>query len=707
MSNFDKNVFSDILQHMNWDFVHDNVDVEYIWTTLYTRLYDTLMIMCPFRKYKQREHVTPWINAVIYKAMRDRDACIKMFKRTGHERYLRVARQHRNHVNGLVRKAKSDYVQRQLIMNEKNPKKFWRVIKGLISPNTDCTANARFVDQDTKAYIERGSEANFLNDYFINIVRNLNIPDDDIAMDGIYNINNVFTFIDTMPTVEEVLNLIREIDINKSSCVDGINSNFCKVAMLSIPGVICDMMCKSLSTGVVPTSWTKGSINVIPKGGDLTDPENWRPITQTSVFAKILEKLVHKRLLNYLMDNNVLTDYQFGFLPGRSTQLAIFELIKQIYSAFNNKKLFGSICLDVSKAFDCINHVKLLGKLKSCGVAEDVLLWFKSYLSRTQIVCFNGDKSISRNVSTGIGQGTILGPLIFVFYINDVVKNIANLRINMYADDCLIYTIGNNWENMVPKLNDGLQCFENWCMRNSLRLNARKSKALVLGSTSKISSVNFENKFALNGQCLDYTGMYNYLGIILDQNMTLLPLLTRLKNSITGKIYSLVKIRDLITTKCALAIYKQTILPLFDYSGFVTLSCNVSDRMDLQTLQNNALRVSFNVRLRDRIAIKGMHNRANLLSLEQRRQVQVLCLMFIFKNRHQNVRRIYNRATRAANNFSFIRERYNCTKYRSSPYYKGSLLWDKLPPDAKRSLTLLEFKKYLKNVYKTYDVSMS
>ena len=288
-----------------------------------------------------------------------------------------------------------------------------------------------------------------------------------------------------------------------------------------------------------------------------------------------------------------------------------------------------------------------------------------------------------------------------------MMNNIANLRINMYADDCLIYTIGNNWELMSPKLHDGLKCFETWCVNNSLKLNARKSKALILGSSAKIPLLEPENRFTLNGHKLEFVKVYNYLGIMLDQNMSLLPLLSRLKNIIHSKIYSLVKIRDFITTKCALTIYKQTILPLFDYSGFVVISCNVSDRNDLQTLQNSALRVCYNVRLRDRVAVKGMHNRANLLSLEQRRQVQVLCLMFIYKTRHLDARRVYNRRTRAAVIFNFVRERYNCTKYRSSPYYKGSLLWDALPPDAKRCTTLIEFKKCLKNVYNTYNVLMS
>ena len=343
----------------------------------------------------------------------------------------------------------------------------------------------------------------------------------------------------------------------------------------------------------------------------------------------------------------------------------------------------------------------------SCGLSLNVLRWFKSYFTRTQSVKFNDQLSDILIVDTGIGQGTVLGPLVFVFYINDVVKNIADLRINMYADDCLIYTVGNNWDIMYPKIQNSLNGFQNWCLSNSLKLNAGKTKALVLGSPFKTSMVNQANTFFLDNEPVTFANVYNYLGIMLDKHMTLSFMLTKVKNVISRKIYELVNIRDLITIQCALTIYKQTILPLFDYSGFVMISCNVSNRNDLQTLQNNALRVCFNVKLRDRVSVNRMHDRANLLSLEQRRQIQLLCLMFIFKERHDNVRRVHNRRTRAAEIYSFVRERYNCIKYKNSPYYKGSILWDSLPVITRNSMSLLVFKNLLKNSYNLYCDKLS
>ena len=273
----------------------------------------------------------------------------------------------------------------------------------------------------------------------------------------------------------------------------------------------------------------------------------------------------------------------------------------------------------------------------------------------------------------------------------------------MYADDCLIYSVGNTWENMVPKIQEGLDCFQEWCKDNCLKLNVAKSKSLVIGTRYKLSSLDLNDRFTLNGVPLQHVSTYNYLGIVFDTNMTLTPLFAKVKKIVSNKIYILAKIRNQIDCNCAISIYKQTILPLLDYSGFMLISGNVSDRLDLQTLQNNALRICFNVRLRDRISIDRMHVRSNLLSLEQRRRKQLLNLMFIYKQRHFDIRRVHARNTRAANVYSFVRERYNNVKYKNSPYYKGSLLWDKLPVAARNCDIIVEYKKYLNNEYKIYD----
>ena len=503
---------------------------------------------------------------------------------------------------------------------------------------------------------------------------------------------------DDLITTGELESVIPNIDMTKGSSIPGISTFVCKDIMRHLPLEIVFLFNTSIRTGIFPTFWAKGTVTVIPKKGKLSDPSNWRPITQTPIFAKIFEKLIHRRLLNYFEENDILTPYQYGFRPGRSTQESIFDLIKVIYSGLNNKKLIATVCLDVCKAFDCINHDLLVHKLRKIGFSNGTISWFQSYLSRSQIVKFKDTFSEPLTVRSGIGQGTILGPLIFIFYINDIVCSTGCLKINMYADDCILFNSGNNWPRMSVNVQSELSNVYHWCQRNRLKLSETKSKVLLFGSIGKLKQVDYSYILKLGNTDLDFVPKYKYLGVSLDKHMNLTSLLSDVKRNVSGHLFKLRKLRSKITTFCAISIYKQTVLPLFDYAGYLLHSANVSDRNDLQVLQNDALRTCYNVRRRDRMSIKNLHVEAKLLSLDQRQIIQLLSLMFIHHQRH-NVRRPAPRATRNADRYKFHTERYNNVKYKNSPYFKGSELWDNLPRTTIDCENVFEFKRSLKKIY--------
>ena len=152
-----------------------------------------------------------------------------------------------------------------------------------------------------------------------------------------------------------------------SCCIDGLTSGICKDLLILRPSYFASIYQCSLSINVFPKAWSKGLVTVIPKSGDLSDPANWRPITQTPIFAKILEKIVYNRMINYFTENKKFSSYQYGLCKGKSTQQAIYDLTKYIYSNLNQKKIISSVCLDVAKAFDSINHDLLLYKLSKIG----------------------------------------------------------------------------------------------------------------------------------------------------------------------------------------------------------------------------------------------------------------------------------------------------------------------------------------------------
>ena len=615
-------------------------DPNIIWQHIYTTAIDILEIMCPYRRYKQRKFPSPWLTAEIYREIRNRSRIVKLFNYTRLNHHLILMRRQRNKVNSLIESAKRNYIINSLRQNTRNPKKFWRIINDMLKGTSTVCQTVQFIDPDTNDSIPEGTQADYLNSYYCNIAHRLGLSNDPNIdpetvndLQGMYgDVGNNFDLSEDEILVPEFEMVVADIDISKGSCVQGISTLVCKHIMTYFPSEITHLYRRSIVSGVFPTEWSRGCITVIPKSGRISDPANWRPITQTSIFAKVLEKLVYRRMVNYFDENLILTPYQYGFRTQRSTQQSVFDLLKFVYSSLNNKKLFSAICLDVCKAFDCINHTVLLFKLSKIGFSPLCLTWFKSYLTRTQVVNFNGVTSTALSCVTGIGQGTILGPLLFIFYINDIIQAKGNLMINMYADDCVMFRSGNNWSSMADVIQPELDNINSWCKRNWLKLSQNKSKVLLIGSTNKLRLVDYNTMLNLDNTPLSFVESYKYLGITIDKTMDLTGLVSTVKKTVTNHLFKLRKIRKFINQESAVIIYKQTILPLLDYSGFLLNSCNVSDRGDLQILQNDALRTCYNVKRRDRMSIRQMHYDANLLSLDQRRKIQLLLLMFIHKN---------------------------------------------------------------------------
>ena len=207
-------------------------------------------------------------------------------------------------------------------MNTKKTKKFWKIIKEIIDPD-DSVDIISYVFKDLVSgdIVEKCDIPDYLNNYFVNIAeRTRNRPVN--AMYDFIDVQGLFDFV--LPTVEEIYGYMIDIDINSSSCIKGISSNVCKTMLDSIPSKFCHLFANSLFFGKFPTDWTRATVTLIPKDGNKNEPGNWRPISETILFAKILEKIVHRQMLKYLFENNILTNYQYGFLPGKSTQEAVF-----------------------------------------------------------------------------------------------------------------------------------------------------------------------------------------------------------------------------------------------------------------------------------------------------------------------------------------------------------------------------------------------
>ena len=635
--------------------------------------------------------------------MNERNRYVKLARERGAVIYHKMARFLRNKCNKLVTTAKGDFIRNKLHENKKVPKRFWRQINTLLSPSGDTHPNHRILNPDTGEYSSAGVECEIINNHYATVgsktLANHNGENPwDFGTNKILDCNGTeFDEIDQ----GEVEYVIDQIEIGKSSGMEHINSYVLKISFISLLPKLTYLFNRSILSGTFPTAWAHGTITPIPKSGDLKMVGNWRPITLVPLPGKILEHLIHKRLFNIFMDANLLSNYQFGFVPGRSTSQAVFNLYKDLSTSNNNGNLSALLFVDLSKAFDSIHHGRLLNKLSMLGLNPRSVNWLSSYLTRTQTTMFNGNLSSKVSISSGVPQGSVLGPLLFTIYINDICDVITECKVLLYADDCVLYT-SHRQENIVHNriINDAKNLLS-WCTNNLLCINVKKTKSMLVGTRHRLS-ISQPLDIRLNNVQIETVKSYNYLGVIFESELSMNHQLTEIHNRVQQKLFHLRKIRKFINEFTAFQIYKQTILPILDYCGFLSMSGTQAKYNALQILQNDALWACVGFPHGYNMSRDELHKKATLSSIFQRWDKQLTIMMYDEAHRIENVV-VPIRATRQALKMNLKQYKLHNKRYTNSPYIRGKSLWDSLPNDVQRLPSKFEFKSKIKMQYTLYD----
>ena len=277
-----------------------------------------------------------------------------------------------------------------------------------------------------------------------------------------------------------------------------------------------------------------------------TNTGDWRPISQISLPGKLLEKIVHVQLYNYLQLNDLLSGKQFVFRKGLSTSLAIYDVLRELYANLNEKCYSGCAFIDFSRAIDSINHKILFEKLKLYGLDQKPLEFFKSYMgNRRQKTSINGQMSEEAEVTCGTAQGSILGPL-FILYINDIFKSIDTMgKIYMYADDTRIVCKSKDIQNVTTQVQNALGEMFTWCTANKLCINLSKIKHLTVQYTKP----DCEPAVYVNNKCISTVKSYEYLGMVLDNKLSMNDHINIIWEKASTIVGILAKIRRFISQK--------------------------------------------------------------------------------------------------------------------------------------------------------------
>ena len=389
-------------------------------------------------------------------------------------------------------------------------------------------------------------------------------------------------------TLEEILKLIDSLDSKKAPGSDGVPCCLIKLTRDIIAPILCDLFNTCMRLSVFPDIFKIAEVKSLFKGGDRRVKGNYRPISLLPLFSKLFEKVIAKRLRSYFEANDILTYHQFGFRKSHSTELAVTNLYDSLLKKLDEKDITCAIFLDLAKAFDSVNHTILLQKLEKYGVRGLPLKLIESYLSnRWQYVKINGKSSELNCLNVGIPQGSILGPLLFLIYINDL-PNASNFFVKLFADDTFLSLSCQNFKELEKKTNYEIKKIYNWLKANKLTLNITKSKFMII---SKRKGVNTNFKLKINGLRLERCSSYKYLGLFIDEGLTWKNHVKHICQKMSKVCGIISKIRHCVNMKTLKIVYYALGYSYLRYCNIVWGSASKNILKPLVALQNRILRI--------------------------------------------------------------------------------------------------------------------
>ena len=312
-----------------------------------------------------------------------------------------------------------------------------------------------------------------------------------------------------------------------------------------------------------------------------------------SVLSKIIEKAVHRQVMGFLEVNKFLSKFQFGFRPKLSTKLAATLLFDEIRQHVDEGKVVGATFIDLSKEFDTISHSNLLQKLPQYGICDEELEWYTDYLfHRSMAVSYGGCLSNKQDIKTGVPQGSILGPLLFIIFFNDITNVIKSAQMVRYADDTVIYVADKDVAVINSKLTKDMDAIAKWLDENALIINLKKGKteSFLFGTSQRIVKQNETFIIMYRGANVLNTSHYKFLGIEIDSSLNLNSHFDKCFKRASSRLRLLGKLRDYLDLTAAETIYRSLILPTFTYSGTLLLKLTDTQLRRIASFHNRSVR---------------------------------------------------------------------------------------------------------------------
>lgn len=680
------------LSKTNWDDVN-KLSLDFKTVNFVQSLQDSVNELVKQKKLHVKHNIKKWYTAELRSMQFNRDRCFKIAKLTRQETDWNVYKTKRNEYSKIIRLRKNAYIENQIDQHQKNSKQLWRILKGIVNNDSQKTYNCvTFQNREYENSLEITEE---FNKFFINSVKEINdsIPESKFIETPIPEVNESFSF-ETV-SLENIIKIIQ--NMKNTSTTDGITVQVIKDGLPIIGNTLVEIINESLLTGVFPENWKVATIVPIPKIKQTKKCEEYRPINILPKYEQILEIIVKEQILKFIESKKILLDSQSGFRAKHSCETALNLVLADWKNQMENNNFTVSVFMDFKRAFETIDRNRLIKKLEVYGIRGTEKRWFESYLTlRYQKTKFNNQESNKLIIDLGVPQGSVLGPLLFILYINDIELNCENCNINLFADDTLISVSDINLESAIIKINNNLHTISEWLKINKLKLNTDKTKAMIIGHRTIPIDLNTDIK--IENVKLECVSQFKYLGVIIDNKLKFNGNVDYILKKVSKKISFLGRLTNKLSMTAKITVYKTLIAPHFNYCASILFLCNEGDISKLQKQQNRALRIILKCSKYTRV--KDMLDTLDWLSIRQ--TITLNSLLLIFKSinnllpRYMTKNLIYNRdihnyQTRTRDDFRLPTATKTTTQ--NTLYYKGLKIFNELPTDAKQTTSVAAFRE--------------